>query len=202
MDDFKWIKKDNLSNFNEGFINNYDDENSVKRHIFEVDVEYSKELFNLHKDFPFLPKREKNNNCKKLICSIEDKEKYVFHIRTLKQALNHGLKLKKVHKVIQFNQKAWLKSQIDMNTSFRKEAKNDFEKDFYKLMNNFVFGKTMENVRNYKDIKIVTTNKERNRLVSEPNYHTTKYISKSLLIMEIKKTKVKMTKPIYLGLSI
>ena len=89
-----------------------------------------------------------------------------------------------------------------MNTELRKEAKNDFEKDFFKLMNNSVFGKTMENVRNHRDIKIVTTNKQRNRLASEPNYHTTKYISKDLLIMEMKKVEVKMNKPVYLGQAI
>ena len=89
-----------------------------------------------------------------------------------------------------------------MNTELRKEAKNDFGKDFFKLMNNSVFGKTMENVRNHNDIKIVTTNKQRNRLASEPNYHTTKYISKDLLIMEMKKVEVKMNKPVYLGQAI
>ena len=89
-----------------------------------------------------------------------------------------------------------------MNTELRKEAKNDFGKDFFKLMNNSVFGKTMENVRNHRDIKIVTTNKQRNRLASEPNYHTTKYISKDLLIMEMKKVEVTMNKSIYLGQAI
>ena len=89
-----------------------------------------------------------------------------------------------------------------MNTKLRKEAKNDFEKDFFKLMNNSVFGKTMENVRNHRDIKIVTTGKRRSILASEPNYHSTKYISKDLLIMEMKKAEVKMNKPIYLGQAI
>ena len=89
-----------------------------------------------------------------------------------------------------------------MNTNLRKEAKNDFEKDFFKLMNNSVFGKTMENVRNHRDIKIVTTNKQRKKFASEPNYHTTKYISEDLLIMEMKKAEVKMNKPIYLGQAI
>ena len=88
VDGFKWVE--DLSKFNESFIKNYD-ENSDKGNILEVDVEYLKKLFNLHKDFPFLPKREKINKCKKLICSVEDKENYVIHINALKQALNHGL---------------------------------------------------------------------------------------------------------------
>ena len=89
-----------------------------------------------------------------------------------------------------------------MNTELRKRAKNDFEKDFFKLMNNFVFGNTMENVKNHRDIKLVRTDKRRNQLVSEPNYHTTKYFSENLLAIEMKKIKVKMDKPVYLGLSI
>ena len=120
----------------------------------------------------------------------------------MKQALNHGLKLKKVHRIIEFNQKAWLKQYIDLNTELRKLAKDDFEKDLFKLMNNAVFGKTMENIRKHRDIKLVTTDKKRSKLVSEPNYHTMNYISEDLSIIEMNKTKVKMNKPIYLGLSI
>ena len=119
----------------------------------------------------------KIGKCRKLVCNLYDKKNYVVHIRSLKQALNHGLILKKVHRVIQFYQEAWLKLYIDMNTEYRKNAKNDFEKDFFKLMNDPVFGKTMENVRKHRDIKLVTTDKRRNRLVSEPNYHTTKWFS-------------------------
>ena len=89
-----------------------------------------------------------------------------------------------------------------MNTKFRKEAKNDFEKDFFKLMNNSVFGKTMENVRNYRDIKLARTNKRRNQLVSEPNYYSTKYFSGKLIAKEMNKTNIKMNKPTYLGQSI
>ena len=154
------------------------------------------------KIYLFYPKEKKVEKVEKLICSTEDKEKYVVHIRALKQALNHGLILKKVHRVIKFNQRAWLKSYIDMNTKYRKEAKNEFEKDFFKLMNNSVFGKTMENVRKHRDIKLVTTEERRNKLVSEPNYHTTKHFSENLLAIEMKKTKVKMNKPVYLGMSI
>ena len=115
------------------------------------------------------------------------------------KAVNHGLK---VHRVIQFNQEAWLKPYIDMNTELRKKAKNDFEKHFFKLMNNAVFGKTMENVRKHRDLKLVTTDKRRNQLVSEPNYNTKNLFSKKLIAIEMKKTKVKMNKPIYLGLLI
>ena len=88
-----------------------------------------------------------------------------------------------------------------MNTKLRTETKNDFEKDFFKLVNNSVFGETVENVRKHRDIKLVTTDKRRNQLVSEPNYHTTKWFSEDLLAIEMKKIKVKMNKPVYLGLS-
>ena len=162
---FKQVE--DLSQFNEDFIKNYY-ENSDIGYFLEVDVEYSKKLFNLHKDLPFLPERKelfglhkdllsildrkKLENVEKLLGDIEDKKKYVIHIRALKQALNDGLILKTVHTVIQFNQKAWLKPYIDMNTELRKKAKNDFEKNFFKAMNNSVFGKAMEHVRKHRDI--------------------------------------------------
>ena len=95
----------------------------------------------MHSDLPFFPEIMKVNKCNKLVCNLYDKKNYIVHIRSLKQALNHGLILKKVHRVIQFNQEAWLKPYIDMYTELRKQAKNDFEKDFFKLMNNVVFGK-------------------------------------------------------------
>ena len=139
------------------------------------------------------------NKCQKLVCNLCNKKKYLLHINSLKQALNHGLKLKKIHRIIEFNQEAWLKPYIDMNTELRKLARNDFEKDLFKLMNNSVFGKTMENIRKHREIKLVTTNKKRSKLVSQPNYHTINFISEDLSIIEMKKTKVKMSKPIYLG---
>ena len=95
--------------------------------------------------------------------------------------LNNELMLKEVHRVIQFNQEVWLKPYIDMNSKLRKEAKNEFQKDFFKLMNNSVIEKTMENVRKHGDIKLVTTEEKRIKLVSEPNYHTTKHFSDKLL---------------------
>ena len=141
---------------------------------------------------PFLPERIKIDKTQKLVCNLRDKRKYVVHISILKQALNHGLKLKKVHRLIEFNQEAWLKKYIDMNAELRKKASNDFEKDFFKLMNNTVFGQTMENVRKHRDIKLVKTDHKINKLVSEPNDHTMKLISENLLIIEMKKVKVKI----------
>ena len=169
-------KEKELSKCNEDFIKKYD-EDSNTGYFLEVDIDYPTELFNFHKDLVFLTEQKKIEKVEKLICSIEDKEKYVIHIRALKQALNHGLKLKEVYRIIQFKQKAWLKPYIDMNTELRKKAQNEFEKNFFKLMNNSVFGKTMENVRNHRDIKLITTDKRRKRLVSEPNYHSHKNFS-------------------------
>ena len=197
---FRWLDSDEINEINEEFIKNYN-ENDNKGYIIEVDVRYPKRLHELHSDLPFLPERMKIDKCNKLVCNLFNKKKYVIHINSLKQALNHGLKLKKIHRVIEFNQEEWLKPYIDMNTELRKAAKNDFEKDLFKLMNNSVFGKTMENIRNHRDIKLVTTDKKRSKLVSEPNYHTINLISEDLSITEMKKTKIKMNKPIYLGLS-
>ena len=198
---FKWLDSDKINEINEYFIKNYN-ENDNKGYIFELDVKYPKRLHKLHSDLPFLSERMKVNKCNKLVCNLFNKKRYVAHINSLKQALNHGLKLKKINRAIEFNEKEWLKSYIDMSTELRKAAKNDFEKDLFKLMNNSVFGKTMENIRKHRDIKLVTTDKERSKLVSEPNYHTINLISEDSSIIEMKKSKVKMNKPIYLGLSI
>ena len=164
---FKWFDTSETSNkINEDFIKNYD-ENNDKGYILEVDVKYPKRLHELHSDLPFLSERMEVNKCKKLVSNLFNKKKYVAHINALKQALNHGLKLKNFI-VIEFNQKEWLKPYIDMNTELRQVAKNNFEKDLFKLMNNSVFGKTMENIRKHRDIKLVTTDKIRSKLVSEP----------------------------------
>ena len=138
--------------------------------------------------FHFYPK-EKIYIYNKLVCNIYDKERHIVCIEALKQALNHELILTKV-------------AYIEMNTKIRMEAKNDFEKDFFKLMNYAVFGKTMENLKSYRNIKLVTTDKRRNQLVSEPNYHTINEFSEEFAAIEMKKAKVKMNKPVYLGMSI
>ena len=184
----KWLDSNNINEINEEFTKSYK-ENDIKGYILEVDVKYPKRLHELHSDLPFLSEQMEIDKCEKLVCNLFNKKKYVAHINTLKQALNHGLKFKKIHRVIEFNQEAWLKPYIDMNTELRKAAKNDFEKDLVKLMNNSVFGKTMENIRKHRDIKLVTTDKKRSKLVSERNGHAINLISEDLSIIEMKKTK-------------
>ena len=131
---------------------------------------------------------------------MHDTTEYVVHIRNLKQALKHGLVLKKVHRtIIYFNKDEWLKPYIELNTELRKKAKNEFEKDIVKLMSDSFFGKTMENIRKYKDIKLLKTERRKNYLVSEPNYYSTKFFSESLMLIEMKKTQIITNKPVYLG---
>ena len=145
VDGFEWVE--DISEIDENFIKNYDEDSNVG-YFTEADIEYPTELHNKHSDLPFLPERMKVNKCKKLVCNLCDKKDYVDHIRSLKQVL------------LKFNQRAWLKSYIDMNTDLRKNAKNDFKKDFFKLMNNVVYGKTMENVRKNRIIKLVKNDKK------------------------------------------
>ena len=154
---FKWMV--DISGIDENFVKSYN-KNSGKGYVLKVDVDYPCELQNLHCDLPFLPERIAVNNTKKLIWNLQDKKDYVVHINVLKQALDHGLKLIKVYQVTEFDQETWLKEYINFNTKLRKKATNDFEKDFFKLMNNAVFGKTMENVRKHRDIKLVKTDKK------------------------------------------
>ena len=199
VDGFEWVE--DLSKIDEDFIKSYDEDNNVG-HFIKAGIEYPKELHISHSDLPFLPEKMKVNKCKKLACNFHDKKNYVDHIKSLKRKLSHGLKTKKIHKVIQFNQRSWLKEYIDMNTELRMNATIDFDKDFYKPMNNAVYGKTMENVRKHRDIKLVINVIKRNKLVSEPNYHTRKWFSKNLFSIEMKKTSIYMNKPIYLGLVI
>ena len=132
----------------------------------------------------------------KLIATVQDKNKYVCNISTMKIALDHGLRLIKVHRAIEFNHSAWLRKYIDMNTELRKNPKNNFEKNFLKLMNNDVFGKMIENVRKRRKIKLVVTEQRRKRLVSEPNYKSRVAFSDHLLAIEMRKTRIYMDKPI------
>ena len=133
---FRWL--DDIERIDEEFIKEYN-EISDKGYVIEADVDYPQELHDLHSDMPFLPERMVINKKKKLVCNLHNKKNYVAHINVLKQALSHGLKLRKVHRVIEFEQEAWLKKYIDFNTDLRTKATNEFEKDFFRLMNNAVF---------------------------------------------------------------
>ena len=196
VDGFKWV--DDLSMFTEDFIRSYNDEGDVG-YLLVVDIEYPITLGMLHSDLPSLPEKMKINKCPKLVCNVTDKENYSIYVVALKQTLNHGLVLNKVHSVISFRQEAWLKPYIDLKTELRKNAKNEFEKDFYKLKINSIYSKTVQNDRKHRDVKLVTAEYKRNKLTLEPNYHSTKCVSKHLLVMEMKKIEVKINKPIYLG---
>ena len=136
---FKWEK--DVERFTTKKIANLVRRNGRKGYLLEVDVEYPESFMKMHNDLPFMPEKMKINKVEKLVPNLCDKEKYVVHIRALDQALKHGLVLKKVHRVISFQQSAWLKVYIDKNTELRKKATSDFEKDFFKLMNNSVFGR-------------------------------------------------------------
>ena len=125
MNGFKWVN--DIFEINEKFVKSYN-KNSDKGYILEVDVDYPSKLHKLHSDIPFLPERMIIDKTKKLECDLHHKKNYVVHISVLKQALDHGLKLRKVHRVIEFNQKAWLKEYIDVDTELRKKASNDFER--------------------------------------------------------------------------
>ena len=192
------FKRVDVKEYTEEKIKSYDD-NSSTGALLKVDIEYPKELHNLHKDLPFLCERRKLDKTSKLVTTLDDKKDYVVHISALKQALNHGSKFTKIHNVLEFKQVAWMKKYIDKNTKLRSEAKNDFEKDFFKLMNNSVYGKTMENVRKHREINLMTTDSERMKLVSESNYHTCKQFSEHLIAIEMKKTEIHMNKPVCVG---
>ena len=158
-----------------------------------------KELHDTHNDILCMSEKMKINGVKKLVPNLNDKKNYVIHIKALNQALKHVLILEKVHRVIDFNQSAWLKPYIDFNTQLRTQAKNDFEKDFFKLMNNFVFCKTIENIRSRKDIKLVTNKESFIKTVRKPNFKSEICFRENLMHCEMGKTKVTMNKPVYLG---
>ena len=171
-------------------------------YLLEVDAEYPKVLHENHNERPLLAERMKIGREEKLVPNLKDKKGYEVHIKVLDQALKHGLKLKKVHRIIAFQQSKWMKAYIVLNTRLRKAAKNKFEKDYFKLMNNSVFGKTMENISNHKNMKFVISDKKYLRYVMKLNFKVGFPFSKHLFALEIGKTEIKMNKPVYLGQAI
>ena len=170
--------------------------------ILEVDLEYPKKLHDLHNDYPLAPEQIEVNKVEKLIPNLWNKKKYVIHYENLKQYLNLGLKLIKIHRGIKFEESQWLKKYIALNTDLRTKARNEFEKDFFKLLNNSVFGKTMENIRNRVDIKLVTDRKKAEKLAAKPNFKHCNIFCEELIAIHMKKTSVIMNKPVYLGMCI
>ena len=215
---FKWLSQKQIEKTNLGKYT----ENSKKGLILEVDLEYPQELHDLHNDYPLGPEKIKvakdmlSDYCKKiadkfnissglvhkLIPTLNDKEKYILHYRNLQSYLSLGLKLKKIHRVLQFDQSPWLKQYIDFNTQKRTHAKNSFEKDFFKLMNNSVFGKTMENIRKRVDVRLVTSKEKLLKLASKPTYVSSKIFNENLVAVHKIKETLTMNRPAYIGMCI
>lgn len=144
----------------------------------------------------------KEGSCTKLVPNLFDKKNYVVHYRNLQLYLALGMRLTKIHRVLSFKQSPWLKAYIDFNTSKRKVAKNEFEKDFFKLMNNSVFGKTMENLRKRVDIQLVHHQKRLSKLSAKPGFKSFKIFNEDLASVELTKSKLVLNRPIYVGFSI
>ena len=190
--------------------------------ILEVDLEYPQELHDLHNDYPVCPEKVKVSNnmlsgyCKKiaekykisvglvskLIPTLRDKKEYVLHYRNLQLYLDLGLKIKKIHRGLKFNQSPWLKQYIDFNTEKRKHAKNSFKKDFFKLMNNSVFSKTMENLHKRVDVRVVTNEKKLDKLTSKPTYVSSKIFNENLMAVHKVKETLTLNRPAYMGMCI
>ena len=187
---FRWMEKEELKDW------------KSMPCILEVDLTYPEKLHDLHNDYPLAPERLIVNKVEKLIPNLNDKKNYVIHHETLKLYLSLGLKLTKIHRGITFEESAWLKPYIDLNTNLRAKATNDFEKDFFKLMNNSVFGKTMENIRNRVDIRLVTRDSQAKKLTCKPNYQHHTIFCDNLTAVHMKKVSLKFNKPVYLGMSI
>ena len=171
--------------------------------------EKNKTLHDAHKDLPFYAEHMASPGSKQkklmIMTTLHDKERYVLHYRALKQALKHGLILTKVHRAIKFNQRSWLKKYIDLNSAKRKDAKNEFEKMLFKLFNNAVYGKTMENERKLVDVKLVNKWESRCRAeayIAKPNFHSCDIFDKNLVAIQLLRTEISIRKPIYVGLSV
>ena len=193
---FEWMDETELENW-ERFV----DEEGIGC-ILEVDLEYPVELHDFHNDFPLAPERLTLGKVEKLTQNLRDKEKMVLHGKNLALFLSLGMKLKKVRRGLKFQEKNFMKNYIDKNTSLRSQAKNAFEKDLFKLMNNSVFGKTMENVRNRVSIELVKDAERAAKLVNKPNFEELKIFDEFLIAVKMRKTKVWMNKPVYVGMSI
>ncbi|XP_076383749.1 uncharacterized protein LOC143260999 [Megalopta genalis] len=196
---FQWV--DDTSNFN---IDSVPIDSPVG-YILEVDLEYPQEIHDAHADLPFCPIHEVGALQKKLLTTLSHKNRYVLHYRYLQQCLRYNLKLKKIHRILKFEQSCWLRRYIDLNTRLRANANNDFSKNLFKLMNNAVFGKTMENVRNHVNVKLLSRWSGRygaGRLIARPNFHSCTVFSEDFVAVQMNQLSIKFYKPIYIGMSV
>ena len=215
---FKWMTDKEISKIDLGKYK----ADGKKGLILEVDLEYPQELHDIHNDYPVAPEKVKvsknmlSDYCKKiaekynisiglvskLIPTLRDKKEYMLHYRNLQLYLDLGLKIKKIHRVLKFDQSPWLKQYIDFNTEKRKNAKNSFEKDFFKLMNNSVFGKTMENLCKRVDVRLVTNEKKLDKLTTKPTYVSSKIFNENLMAVHKVKETLTLHRPAYVGMCI
>ena len=201
---FEWMKDTTLEKVDEILdkTNNSMSNTGKKGYIFEVDLEYPPHLWDEHNDYPLAPENIKVNGVEKLICHFKPRKNYVVHYRNLRQYLEMGMKITAVHRGISFYQSPWMEPYIRKNTELRKTAANSFEKDFFKLMNNSVFGKTIENIRKRQNIHLVDNRKKALKLSSRPNFDRCTIFDSNLIAVHMKKTEVYFNKPVYVGQSI
>ena len=173
-----------------------------KGYIFEVDLEYPKKLWETRNDYPLAPEKMNVNGVEKLICHFKPRKNYVVHYRNLRQYLEMGMRITAVHRGISFYQSSWMEPYIRKNTELRKTAANSFEKDFFKLMNNSVFGKTIENIRKRQNIILIDDRKKAVKLTSRPNFDRATIFDRNLIAVHMKKTEVYFNKPVYVGQAI
>ncbi|KYN27561.1 hypothetical protein ALC57_03049 [Trachymyrmex cornetzi] len=199
--EFQWV--DDIERFDVMSVAS----DSVIGYILEIDLAYPQSVHDAHVDLPFCPIRERPPGKRnvKLLATLYDKERYVVYYRNLQQCIHHGLRITKIYRILQFAQSPWLRGYIELNTRFRMLANNEFEKNLYKLMNNAVFGKTMENVRDHVDVRLITRWDGRygaEAMIAKPNFHSRSIFSENLIAVELRKLEVKMNKPIYVGMCI
>ena len=175
---------------------------SSKGYIFDVDLLYPNHLWEKHNDYPLAPEPIKVDGVEKLISHLKPKKNYVIHYKNLKQYLNMGLELKAVHRALSFKQSPWMEPYTRKNTELRKATDNSFEKDFFKLMNNSVFGKTIENIRKRQNIFLVDNRKTALNLSKRPNFERVTIFDKNLIAAHMKKTEIYFNKPVYVGQAI